>query len=172
MIEYRPTKYPGYFAGTDGFVWSQHHGNKGIQPDRPMRQLKAHPSTKSKYLNVVLTVDKRHINVRVHRAVCEAFHGPPPTDEHQASHRDDNHLNNHPDNLLWETPLENMRRRIENGIDDCGHRNSRAKLSEEQITQLREILRIRALTDEQVGEMFGVSRLFITKVNNGHRYSR
>ena len=46
--------------------------------------------------------------VRVHRIVCTAFHGEPPTDSHVVDHIDTNRANNRPENLRWVTRLENV----------------------------------------------------------------
>lgn len=45
---------------------------------------------------------------RVHRLICEAFHGPPPTPEHVCMHLDENAAHNHCDNLQWGTQKENL----------------------------------------------------------------
>lgn len=51
----------------------------------------------------------KHIaGVPVHRIVCSAFHGQPPTDSHVVDHIDTNRANNRPDNLRWVTRLENV----------------------------------------------------------------
>lgn len=51
----------------------------------------------------------RHFgNIKVHRAVCEAFHGPSPFDGAVVIHLDENALNNRPDNLKWGTQKENL----------------------------------------------------------------
>lgn len=47
-------------------------------------------------------------NYKVHRMVCEAFHGPPPFDGAVVIHLDENGLNNRPENLKWGTQKENM----------------------------------------------------------------
>jgi hypothetical protein len=44
--------------------------------------------------------------VRVHCIVCETFHGPRPSPQHQAHHLDENQRNNRADNLQWLTPAE------------------------------------------------------------------
>lgn len=45
------------------------------------------------------------------RLMCELFHGPAPTPEHEASHLcDDNWCCVHPWHLMWETKRENMAR--------------------------------------------------------------
>lgn len=45
----------------------------------------------------------------VHRLVCRAFHGPPPTDKHEVAHNDGDCGNNAAENLRWATHSENMR---------------------------------------------------------------
>lgn len=45
---------------------------------------------------------------KVHRAVCEAFHGPAPFDGAVVMHLDENSLNNVPANLSWGTQRENL----------------------------------------------------------------
>ncbi|WP_193174910.1 HNH endonuclease signature motif containing protein [Oricola nitratireducens] len=46
--------------------------------------------------------------VPVHRIVCSAFHGAPPSDQHVVDHIDTNRANNRPENLRWVTRLENV----------------------------------------------------------------
>lgn len=47
-------------------------------------------------------------NIKVHQAVCEAFHGPKPFPEAVVIHRDEDGLNNRPENLRWGTQKENL----------------------------------------------------------------
>jgi hypothetical protein len=47
-------------------------------------------------------------NMKVHRLVCEAFHGPAPFDRAVVIHIDENALNNRPENLRWGTQKENL----------------------------------------------------------------
>ena len=50
----------------------------------------------------------RLAGVAVHRIVCSAFHGKPPSDQHVVDHIDTNRANNRPENLRWVTKLENV----------------------------------------------------------------
>jgi hypothetical protein len=58
----------------------------------------------------------RHIIVfqghtkKVHRLVCEAFNGPPPSPGLDCEHIDENPRNNRPENLRWATRKENLNR--------------------------------------------------------------
>jgi hypothetical protein len=44
----------------------------------------------------------------VHRIICTAFHGQPPTPDHVVNHIDYNKSNNHKDNLEWVTQSYNV----------------------------------------------------------------
>lgn len=45
---------------------------------------------------------------RIHRLVCEAFHGPAPFNNAIVLHIDEDGLNNRADNLRWGTQKENL----------------------------------------------------------------
>lgn len=47
-------------------------------------------------------------NVKVHQAVCAAFHGPRPFPQAVVIHIDEDATNNHPGNLKWGTQKENL----------------------------------------------------------------
>lgn len=51
---------------------------------------------------------KKYGNIKVHRAVCEAFHGPQPFTGAVVIHLDENGHNNRPENLKWGTQKENL----------------------------------------------------------------
>ena len=46
-------------------------------------------------------------NFKVHRLICEAFNGAPPTPDHIVLHRDEDASHNRPGNLKWGTQVEN-----------------------------------------------------------------
>jgi len=47
-------------------------------------------------------------NMKIHRLVCEAFHGPQPFPKAVVIHLDENATNNRPENLKWGTQKENL----------------------------------------------------------------
>ena len=47
-------------------------------------------------------------NYKVHRLICEAFHGPSPQGKPVVIHLNENALDNRPENLKWGTQKENL----------------------------------------------------------------
>lgn len=80
-------------------------------------------------------------NRQVHRLVCEKVNGPPPSDVHQAAHEcgkgklgcvTKRHLS-------WKTPKENQADRLIHGTDGRGIRNASAKLTEDDVRNIRSL---------------------------------
>lgn len=53
-------------------------------------------------------VRRGHTTRNFARLVCEAFHGPAPTDKNYCIHLNENSRDNRPDNLKWSTQKENL----------------------------------------------------------------
>lgn len=47
-------------------------------------------------------------NYKVHRLICEAFYGPPPSTSSVVLHLNEDAMDNRPENLRWGTQEENM----------------------------------------------------------------
>ena len=56
-----------------------------------------------------------HMIFSVARLVCRTFHGPSPEGKNLTCHRDDNPLNNYPENLYWGSHQDNMDDKVRNG---------------------------------------------------------
>lgn len=67
------------------------------------------------YLALVLSVDSAFVNVRVHRFVCETFHGLAPNPTSVVRHLNGTQTDNRPENLCWGTPSENQYDRVRHG---------------------------------------------------------
>lgn len=162
----------GYFAGSDGHIYSRWtRGPKShVDPSRLPHRLVAHPQSNGKYLIVCIKVsDRVYKTFRVHQLVCLAFHGSPKPGQ-ECSHEKGNRFDNRPSKLLWETRKKNHSRKKIHGTDDRGIRNSRAKIDAPTLIKIRRLLAMGVMTHEQIGRRFGLDRVFITKVNCGHRY--
>lgn len=162
MVNFKQLRNGNYFAGSDGEIYSNFKGTYRVLK-------KAVQSTGCYYAVSVRFGDIRKTH-RVHRLICEAFNGVAEFEKAQCSHIDGNWKNNLPENLLWETAKINLSRKLEHGTDDTGYKNSRAKINKEQLEEIKHLLHMGTLTQQRIGELFGVSRIFITKIKNGHRY--
>lgn len=125
--EWRPIpSAPRYFASSFGRI------------SGPKRAIMSPRFSDSGYLRISIWAAGRAKATSVHRLVCEAFHGAPPTPGHHAAHKDNKRTNNIPDNLKWATPKENQADRIDHGTDLSGEDHPMAKLSAKQAREIRE----------------------------------
>ncbi len=159
----------GYYAGSDGNIYSDWVKNGKTRNSELLHTLKPGIQTTGKYYFVNIKFGNKRCTSRVHRLICIAFHGNPPTEKHTASHLDGNWRNNKPENLRWETMTENHRRKKDHNTDDVGYKNSRAKVNKEQLEEIRKYL-AQGLTHQSIADKFNVNRVFITKINTGYRY--
>jgi hypothetical protein len=128
-------KWPGYFAGSDGVIYSIKSGDftpvatwlggrkrcqyKKVTLRRSAgrgRAGKGRPGTKR--------------NFYVHDLVAVAFCGPRRRKTWQARHKDGDRFNNASDNLTWGTKRQNERDKIAAGTAPRGERNGGSKLTE------------------------------------------
>lgn len=109
---------------------------------RAGRLLKPRPNRKG-YLRVALHHHRR-ADRTLHQLVAETFIGPRPSAKAQVNHKDGNKANNAVSNLEWVTPLENARHAQACGLVPPlrGEANGRAKLTREQVLQIREDPRV------------------------------
>jgi len=74
---------------------------------KPTYGTKTKASKTAKHIYMGL-YNRRFGNMKVHRLVCEAFHGPSPFGGAVVIHLDENATNNNPSNLKWGTQKENL----------------------------------------------------------------
>lgn len=65
---------------------------------------------KNGYKTVMLRSGGKQKMFGVHRLVCDAFHGAPPSAKHQVDHINGDRSDNRPANLEWVLPSTNIRR--------------------------------------------------------------
>lgn len=118
------------------------------------------------YKNVSLLVDGAHKCFSVHRLVCEAFHGAPPTRRHQAAHSNGDPSDNRASNLRWATPKENIADRVAHGTDFSGARNPRVKLTEDDVHAIRRTPRTYGVS-AMLAKRYGVTGTTIDNIQLG-----
>lgn len=114
------------------------------------------------YLRITLRRFDADKHWPVHRLVCEAFHGDPPSDRHHAHHIDTDKTNNRATNLCWLTAEENFAMRT----FAHGSAHHRSILTEEQVCAIRAAPYERG-RDARLADEFGVCRRHITSVRHG-----
>lgn len=135
---------PGYFATRAGDIYSQRSG----------RFLTA--TLVNGYPSVRPTIDGKVKRRYVHRLVCEAYHGTCPPGL-QASHIDGDSLNCQADNLCWETPRENTRRKYEHGTMNERHKVSPA--AEQEIVEKL----LAGVTQTEIAKDLGISQSTVSQ---------
>jgi hypothetical protein len=116
---------------------------------------------------LAVRTSRNSLTLLVHRLVCEAFHGPPPTDEHATNHKNGRKTDNDESNLEWMTYGENMRHAVATGLHRAsrGEANGNVTLTETDVRALR--LRVaEGHSQIAVAEVFGVSRVQVWRVVN------
>lgn len=102
---------------------------------RPERILKATMS--GPYLSVGLNWRGVKRRRTVHRLVCEAFHGPCPSEKSHCAHSDGNPLNNNASNLRWASVRENAEDARRHGTMRVGERSNLSKVTEADVREIR-----------------------------------
>lgn len=171
-------EFPDYAVSGDGMIKNLNKGN--ILKPRVDR-----------YCYLTLYRDKQPFVILVHRIVCIAFHGEPPSPRHEVAHGDGCRYNNHKDNLRWATHVENEADKITHGTSLAGRpshvpiehrakgathgrytkpertargeRGGRAKLTEKSVLEIR----LDTRTQKILADEYGVSRAMIGYVKRG-----
>lgn len=129
---------------------------------KPIKQTSGHLS---------VDLSKNGINKRfgIHRLVLEAFVGPCPPGM-ECRHLDGNPKNNRVDNLKWGTRSENMQDSIKHGTfkhnppDNSGSNCGTSKLTDEQVIEIKVLIKKGELTDTEIGKIYKVSRSTIRDI--------
>lgn len=97
---------PGYQASSLG----------RIRNIRTLRPRKLTPDKDGYFrFSVYFPESGKYGSARVHRIICEAFHGPPPEAKSMALHKNGDPRDNRPENLYWGDALDNASDMFEHG---------------------------------------------------------
>lgn len=104
----------------------------------------------------------------VHRAVCIRKHGKPDGDKRYATHRCGVRVCCNPNHLRWATPKQNNLDKIGHGTQPKGEEIWRAKLSEDDIREIR--LLDKTMLRKQIAERFGIHPMTVVKIVRRERW--
>jgi hypothetical protein len=125
------------------------------------------------YRHVDLSVGDRKVRHLIHRLVAFAFIGAPPTPEHCVNHINGDKTNNVPPNLKWVSQGENISHAYRTGLNPGpvvkGVKNPRAKLTDEQVKEIRALKGIEGA--RVIARRFGVSRSAIQFIHQGKHWT-
>jgi len=156
--EWRPTReVEGYEVSNLGRV---RHAEKGT--------IKGAPVARNGYRVVNLWRHNKGRVCYVHSLVAEAFIGTRPP-QMSVNHIDGDRLNNLPANLEYMTLADNSRDQAANGRAAKGERNGHAKLTADQVREIKRRAANGARTCDLAIE-FGVGSPIISQIKSGTRW--
>lgn len=121
----------------------------------------------SKYPQVSLCKHGVCERLYVHILVAEHFISPRPKGV-QVCHTDGDPTNSRVSNLRYDTPKGNAGDRPRHGTDAIGSNNPCAKLNEEQVKEIKKLLRSKSC--QEIARMFGVALSTIKSIRLGYRW--
>lgn len=107
----------------------------------------------------------------VHRLIMVTFVGP---SELEVNHKNGIKSDNRLENLEYVTRTENMRHAVKVGLKVplTGENHGSSKLTQRQVDEIRKLLKLKTLSYPQIGKMFGVKRMAISRIASGKLWKR
>lgn len=166
--------FPDYLISDKGRVLSKKRitiRSNGIKLSVKRKILKPCYDTKG-YLRVYFFKNGKKETRKVHRLVLEAFI-PNLKNKPQTNHKDGVKDNNKIENLEYATAKENVNHAVMNGLMRWNHGENvhNSILSNSEVLEIKKLLKKKTLFHREIGEIFGVARRVITKINTKETYS-
>lgn len=118
------------------------------------------------YHVIRVTIDGKRKHFFVHRLVCQAFHGNPPSRSYMAAHKNGDQKNNNSSNLYWATHNQNMADRERHQKTMRGDSHYARKLTDKDIPKIRARL-LRGEKQTDIAKDYGVSNYAIHDIKRG-----
>lgn len=115
------------------------------------------------YMRVNLSREHTRKTMSVHSLVLTAFNGDRPYG-FQCSHINGDRGNNNAYNLVWESGLDNIRRKEGHGTQQKGEEIGNSKLKEDDIPSIRRLYRTGHFSYNSIARMFGVTKRLIIDI--------
>jgi hypothetical protein len=161
-----------YMAGSDGQIYSRtKYAGFGRKERVDWYPLVGHRDKRKGYLRVSLCHENKKVTMSVHRLVCMAFHGLPPSKSAETRHRDGNPENNTPGNLCWGTAAENWHDKRIHGTSTVGERHPAAKFTDLEREHIRWAISKGLCSQRQAALALGVAQSSIQGIVSAGRAS-
>lgn len=149
------------------FATGHVYAPKSNTPDKPLGA-----KSRKGYLRTCINRDGKQVHIMLHRVVCIAAHGMPPSPLTQVNHIGDGKTDNRPDKIEWASQARNMgHAKSANLLKPVRHdAHYNARLSTEQVTEIRR----RSEAGERsalLADAFAVSQSHIRRIITGRRWS-
>lgn len=149
--------FPGYEVSDHGRVRSYWKvGQRCWHLTNIPQKFKSPSSNGRGYLTVSLYRDKKEFRKYIHSLVLLIFLGPCPPG-YQGCHNDGDKSKNHFSNLRYDTHKNNENDKIKHGTLTLGERNGCAKLSKDQVVEIRKMYQ-QGFTHLQIAQKYNVGR--------------
>lgn len=173
IVEWRPVKnYEGiYEINNLGVVKSlsrkKYCGHKNSKPQLTKEKYLKNKIDRLGYVRVKLSKDGKSSLKYVHRILALSFIDN-PKNKKEINHIDGNKQNNNLNNLEWTTRSKNMKHAFELGLHKAkkGEENNKAKLTKNEVKEIRRLYKKGEYTQTRLGEMFDVSSANINEIVN------
>ena len=170
--------YPLSLDDLPGEIWKDIEGYGGVYQVSTFGRVKSFwkktprilkPYLRGDYLSVILCIDGKMKQRKIHILVAKAFI-PNPLKKPEVNHRIGMKFNCHVENLEWSTRAENVQHAFASGLQvgKQGEEHPKSKLKNANIVYIRD--NPDNLTQEQLAEMFGVTDGTISKIQLGETY--
>lgn len=156
MLELKPIPdYPGYFASSDGTIWTAKNAARKPRPMKPQ-------SLNKGYRVLHLCQCNKRRTFCVHQLVLLAFVGPCP-EGYEACHNNGDPTDNRASNLRWDTPSHNNIDKVLHGTHQQGERIAGAVLSAECVKAIRSLAASGA-SQSVIATQFGIAQTTVSAI--------
>ena len=124
------------------------------------------------YRRINFSFGKKYTHKKIGYLVLLAFVGPREPGM-TVSHLDGNNKNDRLDNLIYETLLDNARRRKEQGGYDfnLGEKNNKSKLKVYEVKKIKKLLQDDKFTQNYIAAMYNISQSTISHIKNNRTWN-
>ena len=156
----RVENFPSYLIGDQGTVLSlNYRGNTGRTKEMGKYV------QRDGYQQVELYKNGEGKRITVHRLVAKHFVRK-PEGKNEIDHINNDKTDNRAENLRWVTRGENVRNAFEEGLYENreGENSNTAKLTEEEVVEIRRLYEKTEKTQYDLADMYGVSQVQIGRI--------